>query len=764
MAALIELESKRSHSVNGDITIGRGTDCHVRVDDPMVSMSHAQIVRGDDGAFRIRDLESRRGTYVGARKVKEATLKDGDELMIGPVRMRFEDDRVTTRRPGDSDELARLRAVVALGRAIGVEHDLGRLVDRVLDTCFDLLPADRGAVVVYEPGSKSPSLTVARDRSGGAGDFDISSSVLAQVMVSHQPLLRTEVDTDRELQRSQSLCAHGVRSVMAVPLRYSAGEDEWLGVIQLDTRASTHVFQPRDCDLLVAIAETAALAIKNAMLVRRVQAVIGEESRRMERLVGDLPLGIIVLDERGACTMANRWIGERAAAVWPSAAAPRPGAPVESVCGVPCERLVGANLRTHATGPDARTYSIAARTGAGVPETVIVVVDITEDRERQNQAAHRDRVALIGQLAGGVAHDFNNLLHVILTCASMVEEAVTEPTAVDDVRQIVHAATSAAELTRQLLTFSRRELVKPTVVDVSLAVHRMEKMLARTMGSQAELVVTVGPALPRILIDGAQLEQILMNLVVNARDAIDCGAGGTGRVTLSVSAVEIDPERANDRAIAPGRYVAIEVGDTGCGMPPETLARVFEPYFTTKARGKGTGLGLATVHGIVQQARGDIDVTSAIGGGTTFRIFLPATDQTGEEARTAGGGHAGGGTILVVDDDDSVRRVTERTLRNAGYTVLSASSGKDALALAAAHRGALDLVLTDIVMPGMSGRDLARELEQVRPTRVLFMSGYHQNTPIGGSQFLAKPFTRAALLEKVREALEASAAVAATSR
>jgi CheY-like chemotaxis protein len=253
--------------------------------------------------------------------------------------------------------------------------------------------------------------------------------------------------------------------------------------------------------------------------------------------------------------------------------------------------------------------------------------------------------------------------------------------------------------------------------------------------------------------DSAQLEQILMNLVVNARDAMPTG----GKVELKVSAVDVDAERANQRAIAPGRYVLIEVADSGGGIAPNVLARIFEPYFSTKARGKGTGLGLATVHGIVQHAGGDILVESNVGVGTTFRIYLPATDLAGEVSRDIPVIGDLGGTVLVVDDDDSVRRVTERLLRSTGFTVLTATSGPDAIAVAAAYRGTIDLLLTDIVMPDMSGRDLARELSVVRPSmKVLFMSGYHQHSPLSDSQFLTKPFHRGELLEKVRIMLSAS--------
>ena len=740
MATLIETDTKRSHSVGPHTVIGRDDSCQVKVDDPMVSASHAEIVEAPDGTFQIRDLGSRRGTYVGSKKVTNAPLRDGDELMIGPKRLRFENKVAPS---VDAEELIRLRAVVELGRAIGVEHDLERLLARVLDTCFELLRADRGAMVIYHPHSKAPFLTVTRSRSGE--EFAVSTSVLGQVMVTHQPYLRTEVESDVVLQRSASLSASGVRSVMAVPLRYEADETEWLGVILLDSSAMSNVFGPRDLELLDAIAGPAALAIKNAMLVRQVQTVISDEWRRLERIVRDLPLGVIVLDEQRRCVMVNQWMAVRAS----EAGDIQTGEVVDAIAGMSCELLIG-NGRTQVTTKSDRIFSITANTMTGGGETVIVVNDVTEERERQNQAAHRDRVALIGQLAGGVAHDFNNLLHVILTYANMLEETLEDPDLRDDAHQITHAATSAAELTRQLLTFSRRELVKPKVVDVPHVVHGMEKLLLRTLGTQIDFVTTMGPRVPRILIDSSQLEQILMNLVVNARDAML----GRGRVTLSVNSVEIEAERAQQRGITPGQYVEIEVTDCGSGMTPEVAARIFEPYFTTKARGKGTGLGLATVHGIVQQARGDIMVESTLDQGTTFRIHLPATAQLDEGSHPIAVIRPGGGTILVVDDDDNVRRVTERILRNAGYQVLSANSGQAALAVAREHGDSIDLLLTDIVMPGMSGRDLARDLNVAHPSiRVIFMSGYHQHAPMNNSQFSPKPFTKASLLEKVHHAL-----------
>jgi signal transduction histidine kinase len=743
MARLIELEQQRTHELSAHVVIGRSGTCTVRLDDPMVSANHAEIIRDPNGKYTLRDLGSRRGTFVGSRKVTEVALQHGDELMIGPSRMRFEDappvPAVTI-----AQELVRLRAIVALGHAIGVEHDVERVLEAVLATCFQLLDADRGAIVVYEPHSKTPFMTVTRTRSGGRTPFAVSTALLGDVMATHKPYLREEVRTDVVLQRSQSLSVDGVRSVIAVPLCYQSNETEWMGLIQLDSSAMSKVFAPPDLDLLMTIAAPAALSIKNAMLVRQVQSVVSDEWRRLERMVRDLPSGIVVLDEHRTCVLVNAWASAHANVLGELC----PGRVVESVLGVSCAQLLGNDVRTQVMPPDSnRAFAITVNTSPDGRETLLVIDDVTEELERQNQAAHRDRVALVGQLAGGVAHDFNNLLQVILACAGMLEDSTESTAARDDAQEIIGAATSASELTRQLLTFSRRELVAPEAINVTQVVHSMEKMLLRTLGPQIDLVTSVEAGLPRILMGTSQLEQIVMNLVVNARDAMPSG----GRVGLTVSTTQLDAASTGRQTLAAGKYVCIEVSDAGSGMSPEVIRRVFEPYFTTKTRGQGTGLGLATVHGIVHQAGGDIGVESRVGEGTTFRIHLPVTDQSADEGRLIQGGVARTGTVLLVDDDDAVRRITERVLRGAGHTVLSAASGPAALALARAHGGELDLLLTDLVMPGMSGKQLAQEICEDRPTlQVLFMSGYHQHEPFAGVHFIPKPFQRAQLLESVR--------------
>ncbi|TMQ23872.1 MAG: response regulator [Deltaproteobacteria bacterium] len=758
MATLVEVGTEQLYQLQERTSIGRDRRCDICVDDPMVSTSHAEIVRDVTGAYRLRDLGSRRGTFVGERQVDEIVLHDGDELLIGPARMRFQLRSVSpiasspevridaTGAASGIDELTRLRAIAELSRAIGVEHDLRKVLGRVLDACFQLLAADRGAICVFQPRSKTPQITIARERSGEDSHFVLSTTVVSVVMETLEPRLSAEIDADAALQRSASLSVHSVRSLMAAPLLYRADDVELLGLIQLDSRADVEVFLPRDLELLSVIAGQAALAVKNAMLVRQVRTAVEDDWRHLARVVRDLPTGVIVLDRDGRCRIANDWVLSRGSLL----GAIEPGAIVATVAGIPRERLCAAEQRL-AVAVAPRAFEIATQTSSDDGETVIVIADNTDELEQLTQAAHRDRLSLVGQLAGGIAHDFNNLLSVMLTYAHMLEDAVTEPTMRSDVQTIIRAATSASQLSRQLLMFSRREIVIPRVIDPAAVVRDLERMLRRTLGERIALTCEIAAAVPHVLIDRAQLEQIAVNLVVNARDAIV----DQGRVQLRLSDAQLGARAVGQ--LAAGGYAVLEVEDTGSGMTPEVLAHIFEPYFTTKALQHGTGLGLATVQAIVSQAHGEIAVTSEPGRGTTFRIYLPETDRPLDAdpiAATATAAAYGGGTVLVVDDDEDVRRMVERVLRRADYTVLTATSGPEALTRARGHAGDIDLLLTDIVMPGMTGQELVRELAAERPgLQVVFMSGFHQGAPIDSRQFVAKPFDRATLLAKVADVL-----------
>jgi PAS domain S-box-containing protein len=395
--------------------------------------------------------------------------------------------------------------------------------------------------------------------------------------------------------------------------------------------------------------------------------------------------------------------------------------------------------------------------------------DITERRRLETTLRQAQKMEAVGRLAGGIAHDFNNLLMLIKGYSDLLRDRLpAEETPREYASEIQKAADRASSLTQQLLAFSRKQVLELRVLDVNQVVTSMSKMLPRLLGEDIEVVTRLNSAIGRVKADPGQLEQVLMNLAVNARDAMPEG----GRLTIETGECELDDEYVRQHPGArPGRFVMLAVSDTGVGMNTDVRAHVFEPFFTTKAKGKGTGLGLAMVYGIVKQSNGYIWVYSEPGQGATFKVYLPRVEEAAESelrAPATGPPPRGTETVLVVEDEDGVRRVTREYLEANGYSVLEAQSGAEALAVAEQHAGPLHLVLTDVVMPGMSGRELTERLRRRRPElRVIFMSGYtddavmHHGALAPGVAFLQKPFARDALARKVREVLDGQAPAAA---
>ena len=390
--------------------------------------------------------------------------------------------------------------------------------------------------------------------------------------------------------------------------------------------------------------------------------------------------------------------------------------------------------------------------------------DVTDRRILEEQVMLAQKMEAIGRLAGGVAHDFNNILTAIGGYSDLLlADLPPNDRRRHDVEEIHQATQRAAALTQQLLAFSRRQVLQPKVINLNALVPDIEKLLRRLIGEDILFVTVLHPSLGNVRADPGQLEQVIVNLAVNARDAMPDG----GRLTIETRNVELDEAYAAEHpAVKPGRYVMLAVTDTGVGMDEETKARIFEPFFTTKVRGKGTGLGLATVYGIVQQTGGHIWPYSEPGRGTTMRVYLPRVDAPAdpiEHPRDAAPETLRGSeTILVVEDEAPVRAVTRQLLERNGYTVLEAPDGPSALALVDGEAGGrhIDLLLTDVIMPGMSGRELAAQLNERRPNvRVLFMSGYTDDAVVRhgmlepGLAYLEKPFRPTALLRKVRGVL-----------
>jgi PAS domain S-box-containing protein len=390
--------------------------------------------------------------------------------------------------------------------------------------------------------------------------------------------------------------------------------------------------------------------------------------------------------------------------------------------------------------------------------------DLTQRKELEEQLRQAQKMEAVGRLAGGIAHDFNNLLAVLLGYSELMMQRL-EPghTLHKSAQEIGKAAERAATLTRQLLAFSRKQMLAPTVLDLNAVVSEMEDLLRRLIREDVTLHVAPQAGLWHIKADRGQLEQVILNLTLNARDAMP----GGGRVTIETQNVEIDAAYARRRPVVqPGSYVLLAVSDSGVGMDAETQAHIFEPFFTTKEKGKGTGLGLATVYGIVKQSGGYIWVYSEPGRGTTFKVYLPRVVERVEEAQPAPVAEAptrASETILLVEDEVGVREVAREFLEIMGYHVLETRSPADAMRVAKEHPGEIHLLLTDVVMPEMGGRDLAERLQQVRPRmKVLYMSGYtddaivHHGVLDAGTPFLQKPFARDALGRKVREVLGSS--------
>jgi PAS domain S-box-containing protein len=392
---------------------------------------------------------------------------------------------------------------------------------------------------------------------------------------------------------------------------------------------------------------------------------------------------------------------------------------------------------------------------------VAIKSDITERRRLEEQARAAQKMDAIGRLAGGVAHDFNNALAVILGFSERALRRLAPPDPLHhDLGDIVRTVERSANLTRQLLAFARRQIVAPCVLGLNGAIASLATMLSRLIGQNVELSIVAGEGLWNVKIDPSQVDQTVVNLVTNARDAIP----DVGAITLRTSNVTVDEERCRSRiGLAPGEYVRLTVSDTGAEMDEATRERVFEPFFTTKPEGKGTGLGLATVYGIVKQNRGFIDVQTERGHGTTFEVYLPRfageTEQLAEKAKQRP--FTGTETILLVEDERALLQIVRETLESLGYTVLAASSPGDAILLCEAYPGEIHLLLTDVVMPTMNGKELKESLERIKPgLRTLFMSGYTANTVThcgivdADLFFIQKPFTREELAARIREALE----------
>jgi two-component system, cell cycle sensor histidine kinase and response regulator CckA len=507
---------------------------------------------------------------------------------------------------------------------------------------------------------------------------------------------------------------------------------------------------------------------------RQFEAELRESEERFRAFMDHCPAAAFIKDAHGRYLYANPvwraqfdpppsdWIGKTDYDFWPPATAD-----VFRASDRAC--LDGGEVRTEetATGPDGvvRTWLVMKFAVARHGERLVAGMawDVTDRKRLEAELRQAHKMDAVGRLAGGVAHDFNNLLTVIngygdVALGTLGADHPVRPL----VEEIRKAGDRAAGLTRQLLAFSRKQMLQPKVLDLGGLVADLGRMLRRVIGEDVELVLRPGPGPTWVTADPGQLEQVVMNLAVNARDAMPRG----GRLTIETRAAEPDPAVLAETGEArPGPHVLLAVSDTGCGMDEVTKARVFEPFFTTKELGKGTGLGLATVYGIVRQSGGHIAVDSRPGHGTTFRVYLPAAPAparapAADRSLARPVAAPAGETVLLVEDDEEVRMLALRTLQDAGYVVLDAANGDRALQVARTYGVPIRLLVTDVVMPGMGGRELAeRLLAEQRGLRVLYVSGYTDDAVVRHGiesdrvHYVPKPYTPAALVAKVREVL-----------
>jgi two-component system, cell cycle sensor histidine kinase and response regulator CckA len=502
-----------------------------------------------------------------------------------------------------------------------------------------------------------------------------------------------------------------------------------------------------------------------------------QSEERFRRAILEAPIPIMIHTEEGRVLQVNRaWLEQSGYAAeeistvsdWREKASlgVQPGRNEDSQrLDAPASMADACELPLRTASGKYRTWAFSAAPLGPMPGggrmVITMAMDVTERRSLERQLAQAQKMEAIGQLAGGVAHDFNNLLTVISGYSNLLLQSLSpiDP-ASEQVREIAKAADRAAALTRQLLAVSRKQVFEPANVDINSVIRESLGMLRRLIGEDIEIRIVLAAEELRALVDAGQLGQVIMNLAVNARDAMPKG----GVLLIETGAAALGPEdEQTHSAMAAGSYVQLMISDTGVGMDQATLARIFEPFFTTKAPGEGTGLGLSTVYGIVKQSNGDVRAYSEPGRGTTFRIYLPRVFErmAAPVAQEAPAPARGSETLLLVEDEPSLRKLMREILRQAGYKVIDAANGGEALLVCEQYSSEIALIITDLVMPGMTGMDLAKRLEALRPgTKVLYMSGYSSHAALANGalvrheHFIQKPFTPSALTDKVRYTLD----------
>jgi len=650
-------------------------------------------------------------------------------------------------------------------------QDLQQFFTVVHSIVDELMYAKNFYIALYDPVSETLSFPYFVDEQDSPPPSKKLGHGLTEFLLrTGEPLLATP-EVLQAMEDRGEVARSGSRSLdwMGVPLKVG---NHTFGALVVQTYSKNIRYLDRDKEILTFVSQQIASAIeikKNEQALRRSEA-------RYRSLVQSSVYGIY------RSSLAGQFLDVNAALIgmlgYKSLQEVLLLDPLQQIFANPGEharlmdefhrtgRIDGLEVKWQKQDGSIITVRISGRAVSSVDEPADVIEaiaeDVTDRRALEDQFRQAQKMEAVGRLAGGVAHDFNNLLMVVSGYTEVILAKLDfDHPLHEKARAIQQAADRATTLTRQLLAFSRKQMLELKVVDINTIVQDMQRLLQPLIGENVELVTHLSPDAGHTRADAGQIEQVLMNLVVNAKDAMPAG----GKLTIQTQSITLDEShRGGPTFIRPGHYVMLSVIDTGLGMDKETQSRIFEPFFTTKEKGKGTGLGLSTVYGIVKQTGGYVMVQSEEGRGTAFNIYLPRVNAAAELVPAPSPRAAEGGTetILLVEDEDSVRQLVRETLQARGYRVVEAENGAAGLSAASLHTGVIDLIITDVVMPGMSGHELAQQLAQSRPeTKVLYLSGYTEDaittegTLEGGKAFLQKPFTLQNLSRKVREVLEA---------
>ena len=662
-------------------------------------------------------------------------------------------------------------ALYAIAARSQTAEDLQQFYASIHNIVGQMMYARNFYIAIYDPQSQLLSFPYFVDEVDPTPDPKrLGCGLTEYVLRTGEPLLATPQVFDDLVQRGEvELIGAPSLDWLGVPLKSGA---TCIGALVVQSYTKNIRFGERDREILKFVSQQLATAIEH----KRYEEALRRSEARYRSLILSAVFGIY------RCTLSGRFLD-----VNPALINMLGYGSVEEVLALDVRRQVYVNPQEidrltdefQRTGSlngvevqwkhkDGHTITVRlsgrAASLADEPEEVLELIaeDITERRQLEEQFRQAQKMEAVGRLAGGVAHDFNNLLMVINGYTEVLLDQLDVSSDMHSkVLSIQQAADRAATLTRQLLAFSRKQVLELKVIDVNSVIADMERLLRPLIGENIELATRLSSDAGRTRADAGQLEQVIMNLVVNAKDSMPEG----GKITIRSTNIAVRQNVGEHRFIQPGRYAVIAVADTGHGMDRETQSRIFEPFFTTKEKGKGTGLGLSTVYGIVKQSNGYVFAESEIGAGTTFYVYLPRVEESLADLGpvAAQDNEKGGGeTVLLVEDEDSVRELVRLTLTSRGYKVLEAEHGEAGLRIAEETRGTIDILVTDVVMPGIGGRELAKKILAKRPaTKVLYLSGYTEDAIVTqgalapGTAFLQKPFTLQNLAKKVREVLRA---------